>query len=83
VSRPKHAVHRGGDALGALVAVRVVGRVHTAETKAVETGPVFQSRCVGCHHAHLQNKPTPSRLIRPREAGISWKSVTGGAFAKL
>ena len=51
---PEHGVHRIGEALCALVAVRIVCGVHTAEAKAVEAGPVFYGRCVGCHHAHLQ-----------------------------
>jgi hypothetical protein len=74
--RPEHAVHRVGEALFALVTVRIVCGVHTAEAKAVETGPVFYGRCVCCHHAHLQIKTTQSPVIRPREAVISWKSVT-------
>ncbi len=78
VPRPEHAVHRVSEALFALVAVRVVSGVYTAEAKAVEAGPVFYGRCVCCHHAHLRIKTTQSAVIRPREAAISWKSVTWG-----
>jgi len=73
---PENAVHRVSEALCALVAVRVVCSVHAAEAKAVEAGPVFYGRCVCCHHAHLRIKTTLSAVIRPREAAISWKSVT-------
>jgi hypothetical protein len=75
---PEHIVHRIGEALCALVAVRVICGVHTAKAKAVEAGPVFYGRCVCCHPAHLRIKTTRSGVIRPREAAISWKSVTGG-----
>jgi len=73
---PEHVVHRIGEALCAHAAVRIVCGVHTAEAKAVEAGPVFYARCVCCHHAHLRIKTTRSGVIRPREAAISWKSVT-------
>jgi hypothetical protein len=41
VPRPEHVVHRIGEALGALITIRIVCGVHTAEAKAVEAGPVF------------------------------------------
>gem|GEM_PF-2602495 len=80
---PEHVVHRIGEALCALVAVRVVCGVHAAEAKAVQAGPVFHGRCVCCHHAHLRIKTTRRGVIRPREAAISWKNVTRGLCHEL
>jgi|BarGraNGADG00211_3_1021988.scaffolds.fasta_scaffold00971_4 hypothetical protein len=74
---PEHVVNGIGEALGALITIRIVCGVHTAKAKAVEAGPVFYGRSVCCHHAHLRIKTARSGVIRPREAVISWKSVTG------
>ena len=52
--RSKHAVHGVGEALCTLVAVRIVGRVHAAEVKSIQTGAVFYACYVRCHHVHLQ-----------------------------
>ena len=52
----KHAVHRTSEALGALVAVRIVCGVYAAETEAIYAGPVFYGRYVCCHHAHLRSR---------------------------
>ena len=54
VRRSKHAVHGVGEALCTLVAVRIVGRVHAAEVKSIQTGAVFYARYVRCHKVHLQ-----------------------------
>ena len=54
VRRSKHAVHGVGEALCTLVAVRIVGRVHAAEVKSIQTGAVFYARYVRCHNVHLR-----------------------------
>jgi len=55
VPRPKHAVHRVGEALCALAAVRIVCGVHAAEAKTIQAGPVFCGRYVRCHNVHLRS----------------------------